>query len=276
MNTVLLTAIQQLTTQYGESILTDSKRVNALLSDLAAREPKPQRMAFVKCLMYGYHTELKTTPPNDRPRAKKRLAQKLRDEEGMDAALAGDTLDLLEAALFGSIPGTPPEKIPAAPPQTNPPPAPRPHPHPPKPKRTHDNGDSSPWNRPVLIYCITLLVSSVISWLLALMVAPLVFSTVYEEEGILETVLNGIHYAAPYMVFLGGIIACFLYNLLLSEGTGIKNYIVSILSSLGGVIIMGIVVVLLIAAVYLIIIIAVLVGGILVFINGWKTNKKKL
>jgi tetratricopeptide (TPR) repeat protein len=107
MNTNLLAAIKQLVSQQGESILSDSKRVNALLSDLAAREPKPLRMAFIKCLMYGFHTELKQSSIGDRQRYKNRLAQKLYNEEGMDLSLAHDTLDLLETVLFGKVSGTP-------------------------------------------------------------------------------------------------------------------------------------------------------------------------
>ncbi|GHV61222.1 hypothetical protein AGMMS49587_04800 [Spirochaetia bacterium] len=125
MNTNLLAAIKQLTTDQGEGILADSKQVNARLSDIAAREPKPQRMAFVRCLMYGFQTDLKNTQAPGRVACKARLAQKLRDEEGMDQTLANDTLDLLEMVLFGSVSGIPkpaprpvpqPAPIPAAPP----------------------------------------------------------------------------------------------------------------------------------------------------------------
>jgi ribosomal protein L7/L12 len=81
---------------------------------MAAREPKPQRMAFVKCLMYGFHTELKKAATADeRQRCKNRLAQKLHDEEGTDLVICTDTLDLLEAVLFGTVMETPqPERLP--------------------------------------------------------------------------------------------------------------------------------------------------------------------
>jgi uncharacterized membrane protein YhaH (DUF805 family) len=125
MNTNLLAAIKQLVAQQGEAILTDSKQVNARLSDLAPREPKPQRMAFVRCLMYGFQTELKNTQAPGRAACKDRLVKKLRDEEGMDLSLANDTLDLLEMILFGTVSGTP---KPA--PQPSPKPAPRPVPQP--------------------------------------------------------------------------------------------------------------------------------------------------
>jgi hypothetical protein len=150
MNTNLLAAIKQLVAQQGEAILADSKQANALLSAMAANEPKPQRMAFVRCLMYGFQTELKNTQAPGRAACKNRLAKKLSDEEGMDLSLANDTLDLLEMILFGTVSDTPkpaprpvpqPAPIPAAPPPkpapapipvnvpvTNPPPAPPPPP----------------------------------------------------------------------------------------------------------------------------------------------------
>ncbi|GHV61240.1 hypothetical protein AGMMS49587_04860 [Spirochaetia bacterium] len=114
MNQNLLAAIKQLIAEQGETILADTKRVNAYLSDMATKEPKPQRMAFVKCLMYGFQAELKNTSPDERVRCKNRLAQKLFDEEGIDATLAKDTLDLLEAVLFGTVSASPePESIPS-------------------------------------------------------------------------------------------------------------------------------------------------------------------
>jgi hypothetical protein len=44
-------------------------------------------------------------PDAGRAAVKTRLAQKLRKEEGLDTALCNDTLDLLEAALFGRVSG---------------------------------------------------------------------------------------------------------------------------------------------------------------------------
>ncbi|GHV61241.1 hypothetical protein AGMMS49587_04870 [Spirochaetia bacterium] len=175
MNTTLLTTIKQLIAQQGESILSDSKKVNSLLSTMAANEPKPQRMAFVKCLMYGFQTELKNTQVPDRAACKDRLAHKLRDEEDMDLVLANDTLDLLEAVLFGTVPSAPepaqqpvpipPTPKPAAPPRPAPippAPAPRPVPVPPTPTPAPVSppvanppiGKKNSLKKPVLILCI--------------------------------------------------------------------------------------------------------------------------
>ncbi|GHT52146.1 hypothetical protein FACS1894106_0210 [Spirochaetia bacterium] len=103
MNTNLYDFIKKLISEHDTDVLNDSKKVNAYLSDLAAKEPKPQRMAFVKCLMYGFYTELQKTNVEDRQRCKNRLAQKLFDDEGLDMTLSKDTLDLLEALLFGTV-----------------------------------------------------------------------------------------------------------------------------------------------------------------------------
>jgi tetratricopeptide (TPR) repeat protein len=103
MNINLLNTLKQITTQYGTLVLNDSKRVNGLLNDLAPRESKAEKKAFITCLMNGFHTELQNTA-EDRPLCKNRLAQRLHDDEGLDLALCGNTLDLLEGALFGEAP----------------------------------------------------------------------------------------------------------------------------------------------------------------------------
>jgi uncharacterized membrane protein YkvA (DUF1232 family) len=103
MNKNLLNALRRITAQYGPGILDDSGRVGACLSDIAADEPRPQRTAFIKCLMNNYHRELKNTAPGGRLQCKARLVKRLRDEEGIAPGLAADTVDLLEAVLFGTV-----------------------------------------------------------------------------------------------------------------------------------------------------------------------------
>jgi hypothetical protein len=138
MNANLLNVIKQITAQYGDSILSEPKRVSAFLADLARDEPKPHKNALVKCLEHGFAQTLKNVPESDRANCKQRLAQKLHDEEGLDLGLCNDTLDLL-AVLFGySIPQSPlPTPTPVVPPvpQTAPP-APMP---PPAPKNPRNN-----------------------------------------------------------------------------------------------------------------------------------------
>jgi hypothetical protein len=102
MNTNLLNALKQIISQHGGvETLSDARRVKALLADLAAGEPKPQKNALIACLEQGFAVPLRNIPPGDRKTAKARMAERLNREEGLDPALCADTLDLLEAALFG-------------------------------------------------------------------------------------------------------------------------------------------------------------------------------
>jgi hypothetical protein len=113
MNTNLLNALKQITTQYGADVLGDSKRVNALLNDLAPKESKAEKKAFITCLMNGFHTELKNAPESDRLLCKNRLAQRLHDDEGFDLTLCNNSLGLLEAVLFGVQPEAAPVPAPS-------------------------------------------------------------------------------------------------------------------------------------------------------------------
>jgi hypothetical protein len=96
MNTNLLDTLKQIVSQYGVETLDDSKRMNGFLSDLAPKEPKGERKALIACLAGAYHQELSKTAPAERPLCKSRLARKLHDDEGFDAALCADTITLLE------------------------------------------------------------------------------------------------------------------------------------------------------------------------------------
>jgi tetratricopeptide (TPR) repeat protein len=104
MNTNLYAAIKQIIAKNGAAILDNSKIVNAYLSDLAPKESKAEKKAFIICLMNGFHTELKRSSEGDRQHCKNRLAQRLYDDEGLNLTLCNNTLDLLEAALFGVQP----------------------------------------------------------------------------------------------------------------------------------------------------------------------------
>ena len=102
MNTNLLSIVKQITAQYGEDVLDDARRLKALFGDLAKDEPKPLRMAFGRCLEAKAYTALKTAPDAaERALRKASIAQRVRDEHGIDPALSAEALDILEAALFG-------------------------------------------------------------------------------------------------------------------------------------------------------------------------------
>jgi tetratricopeptide (TPR) repeat protein len=104
MNITLLNALKQIVSQYGGlETLSNARQVKALLSDMAAGEPKPKKTALVACIEQGFVALLQEVPAAERGQAKTKLAERLNRKEGLDAALCADTLDLLEAALFGNV-----------------------------------------------------------------------------------------------------------------------------------------------------------------------------
>jgi hypothetical protein len=101
MNTSLLNIIKQIVSQHGVETLNDGQKVKSLLEDFAAGELRPQKNALVACLDRGFAKMLQNIPANERGSTKTKLAERLNLDEGLDMALCSDTLDLLEAALFG-------------------------------------------------------------------------------------------------------------------------------------------------------------------------------
>jgi hypothetical protein len=100
MNTNLLSIVKQITAQYGETILEDPARLKAFFSDLAKDEPNPLRLAFGRCVEAGAYTALKTEPDAaERAARKTMIAQRVRDEHGIDMTLCAEALDILEAAI---------------------------------------------------------------------------------------------------------------------------------------------------------------------------------
>ncbi|MDR1231167.1 MAG: zinc-ribbon domain-containing protein [Spirochaetaceae bacterium] len=102
MNISLLKILKEIVSRYGPEILSDVRRVKALLADLAIKESKPQKNALVACIEQGFPSLLKNVPASERGPAKTKLAERLNREEGLEMALCSDTLDLLEAVLFAS------------------------------------------------------------------------------------------------------------------------------------------------------------------------------
>jgi len=101
MNTNLLAIVKQIVSTQGEDILYNPQRMKAIFSDLAKDEPKPDRIAFGRCIEHGFTQILKNASVTERDRCKQGLAQKLHYEEGIDLALCRDAVELLSAALFG-------------------------------------------------------------------------------------------------------------------------------------------------------------------------------
>jgi hypothetical protein len=103
MNGNLLAIVRQIIADNGEGILGDPPRLRAFFSDLAKDQPKPLRIAFGRCLEADAYTALKTASGDaERVSRKASIAQRLRDEHGLDTALCGEALDILEAALYGT------------------------------------------------------------------------------------------------------------------------------------------------------------------------------
>ena len=119
MNINLLNIVKQITAQYGESILDNPNRLKSVFSDLAKDEPKPLRMAFGRCLENGAYGAMKTAPDAaERASRKGIIAQRLRDEHGLDPTLCHEAMDILETVMYGTAGAAPPAyQQPAQPPQ---------------------------------------------------------------------------------------------------------------------------------------------------------------
>jgi WD40 repeat protein len=104
INTNLLKALTEIVSKHGGvATLSNARKARALLADLAANEPKPQKNALAACIELGFVPMLQNVPAGERGAAKAKLAVRLNREEGLDATLCVDTLDLLEAALPGGV-----------------------------------------------------------------------------------------------------------------------------------------------------------------------------
>jgi tetratricopeptide (TPR) repeat protein len=93
--------VNTLIEQQGAAILDDSKRMGALLKDLAPEEPRMEIIALVKCLEYNFHLNLKNIDDiHDRAQRKNQLVDQLYNNEGLDQRLCASGLELLEKVLF--------------------------------------------------------------------------------------------------------------------------------------------------------------------------------
>ena len=101
MNTNMLNIVKKIIAQQGEAVLDDPRRVKGFLADIAGDEPKALKNAFIKCLEYKFAQALKNASGPERDACMRKLAQKLHEEEGLDAALCNESLAVLAAALFG-------------------------------------------------------------------------------------------------------------------------------------------------------------------------------
>jgi hypothetical protein len=137
MNGNFLAIVKRITAQQGEAILGDPQRLKGFIRDFAKDEPLPLRRAFGRAVEEGAYHALKTAPNSgERSSRKAAIAQSLRGKHGLEPALCAEALDILEAALFGTVsaaapphrqqqmPPAPPYNKPATPHRTPPPAAP--------------------------------------------------------------------------------------------------------------------------------------------------------
>jgi len=104
MNTSLLAIVKWIVEKNGEGILNDPVKLKPIFANFIKNEPKDDRTAFGRCIEIGCYRELKKARTNtERGQIKASLAVKLKNISGLNTTLCRDTLDLLEAALFGNI-----------------------------------------------------------------------------------------------------------------------------------------------------------------------------
>ena len=121
MNENLMNGIKHIIAGQGEEPLTDAARFRPILAEYVPDAPRPLAAALGNCVENGAYTALKTAwGAAERAARKAVLVQRLHGEYGLDGALAGEALDILETALFDaeSVPEQPPapESTPAVPP----------------------------------------------------------------------------------------------------------------------------------------------------------------
>jgi uncharacterized protein (TIGR02145 family) len=97
---MLLDIIKQIVAKEGEQLLSEPRRVKAFFSDLAKDEPKPKKLAFIKCLEYDFAKILKDVAKEERANCKESLAKKLNDDEGLELKICRESIDMLCSVLF--------------------------------------------------------------------------------------------------------------------------------------------------------------------------------
>jgi len=112
MNGDLLKILKETIAKYGGDTLADSRRVSAVLADMARDVPRPQKTALVKSLEHRFAQYLKNASKPERENCKRELAQRLHLEEGLDLTLCRETLELLAAAVFAGEAAPVPENAP--------------------------------------------------------------------------------------------------------------------------------------------------------------------
>jgi formylglycine-generating enzyme required for sulfatase activity len=101
MNINLLNAVNALKEKEGADILDNPGALEQLL-ETARDEPRAQIKTLITACVRDFHKELQAAAVTERAACKERLAQKLHNDEALDLTHCRNTLDLIEAALFGA------------------------------------------------------------------------------------------------------------------------------------------------------------------------------
>ncbi|MDR2793669.1 MAG: hypothetical protein LBB61_08410 [Treponema sp.] len=104
MNTELFLCLKKIIRENGTDAFDNIKLVGSVLAKNAAAKAHPECDVLMLCLMADYHKELIGADKALRDSVKKTIAERLHNNEGLDAGLCNSTLDILEAALFGNEP----------------------------------------------------------------------------------------------------------------------------------------------------------------------------
>jgi predicted RNA-binding Zn-ribbon protein involved in translation (DUF1610 family) len=101
MNINLLNAVNALKEKEGADIFDNPGALEQLL-ETARDEPRAQIKTLITACVRDFHKELQAAAVTERAACKERLAQKLHNDEALDLTHCRNTLDLIEAALFGA------------------------------------------------------------------------------------------------------------------------------------------------------------------------------
>jgi tetratricopeptide (TPR) repeat protein len=102
MNNNLLNAVNALKAKDGADVLDNPGALEQHLLETAGNEPRVQIRILIMACDRDFHKEVRNAAETERAACKERLAQKFHNDEGLDLTLCRNTLDLIEAVLFGA------------------------------------------------------------------------------------------------------------------------------------------------------------------------------
>jgi DNA-binding helix-hairpin-helix protein with protein kinase domain len=92
--------------------------------------------------------------------------------------------------------------------------------------------------RPIIYFTITIILSTLLSWILATFAVPVILEHLISKDGGLISFLRAL---APYVVFIGGLYAYLYYNFGVSNSYDIKDIFASVFSTGAGCVVTGVI-----------------------------------